>query len=87
MNTTKGTVGVLNLGPFIQVFNTVNESVKLVAKHIEFTEKTPQMSGTLALLELAKVAEKEKWAGPVDFATNHDKYFLKVWDIKKQSKK
>lgn len=87
MNSTMGTVGVWDLGPFVQVFNTVNEGFKLVAKHIEFTEQTPQISGTIALLELAKKAEKEKWAASTDLGTNHDKYFSEAWNEQQQSKK
>lgn len=34
-----------------------------------------EIPGTLALLDLAKLAEKQGWSGPVDLSTNHDKYF------------
>lgn len=48
------------------------------------TENQPQ--GTLALLKLAELAEKNNWAGPEDLAENHNKYFAEAWEATKGKK-
>lgn len=51
-------------------------------------EKEFKPTGTLALLKIAEMAEKNKWSGPKDLAKNHNKYFVKAWEsLKNKSSK
>ena len=87
MNPTNtiGTAGIWGFDPIFKVFNTLNEGAKFLTTHIEFVDRTAQISGTIALLELAKVAEKKKWKGSADLAANHDKYFYEAWKAENQT--
>lgn len=88
MNTAIDTVGTWGFDPVFKVFNAVNQGVvKFVATPVKFIEATPKINGTIALLELAKMAEEKKWEGPSDLATNHDKYFYEAWKAEKQTSK
>jgi len=50
---------------------------------VKFSEETPKIGGTLALLDLINLAEKKQWKGPKDLATNHNKYFIET--LKKEA--
>jgi len=41
-------------------------------------DEEKNISGTLALLKLAKLAEERQWKGSPDLGTNHNAYFLKA---------
>lgn len=77
-----------------QWFTTITHGIKnhvvrsyisdyiITAKPIE-----QQVDGTIALINLAELAEKNKWRGAADLALNHDKYFLESWGKEKTGKR
>lgn len=54
---------------------------------VTIKDEGPKIEGTLALLNLANLAEKKQWKGPKDLAINHDKYFIEAWEEETVSKK
>lgn len=70
-------------------FSPTTNWEKVFAAKDMFTIKDegPKIEGTLALLNLANLAEKKQWKGPKDLAINHDKYFIEAWEEETVSKK
>ena len=50
----------------------------LIRTGLKIREKRKSGRGASKLLELAKLAEKEKWTGPADLSSDHDKYFARI---------
>lgn len=66
----------------------INKELKLSEKDVvTIKDEGPKIEGTLALLNLANLAEKKQWKGPKDLAINHDKYFIEAWEEETVSKK
>lgn len=51
---------------------------ELVEKGLKGKEKEATGKGVKGLLELAWMAEKNRWKGPHDLAGKHDEYFTKA---------
>lgn len=84
------TAGTQQQAPIYGFFTLLKQDVKnfLVSSTIiTIKNKEPKIGGTLALLDFANLAEKNKWKGPVDLAANHDKYFFDAWKEEVADKK
>lgn len=88
------TAGTQQQEPIYRLFTLLKQDVKnfLVSTYISpyvvtTRDETGQVGGTLALLDLANLAEKNQWKGPSDLAINHDKYFIEAWEEEVASKK
>ncbi len=84
------TAGTQQQAPIYGFFTLLKQDVKnfLVSSSIvTIKDETSKIGGTLALLDLANLAEKNKWKGPTDLAVNHDKYFVEAWEEKIAARK
>jgi REP element-mobilizing transposase RayT len=80
MNQTAGTAGIQTDHIHITYRTTPKYSnATIVQRSIEYTEDKPQGIHARVLLELAKIAKNSKWEGPIDLASNHDKYFMESY--------
>lgn len=84
------TAGTQQQAPIYGFFTLLKQDVKnfLVSSSIvTIKDEAPKIGGTLALLDFANLAEKNKWKGPTDLAANHDKYFFEAWKEELADKK
>ena len=86
--------GVQQQEPIQSLFTMITQDIKnflvrsYISDYIITTQaKEQQVGGTLALIDFANLAEKNKWKGPIDLATNHDKYFFEAWKEEVADKK
>ena len=92
MNATGAmtTAGTQQQAPIYGIFTLLKQDFKnyLVSSYvITIKDDEPRIGGTLALLDLANLAEKRQWKGPTDLAANHDKYFFEAWKEEVADKK
>ena len=57
---------------------TITQTLRELVKEGLQRKRKTKKNGMQALLELAKMAEKEHWSGPKDLSTNHDKYLAEI---------
>lgn len=83
------TAGTQQQEPLYGFFPLLKQEVRnfLVNLTVTIEDEKPKIGGTLALLDLANLAEKNQWKGPADLALNHDRYFFEAWEEKVTSKK
>ena len=84
------TAGTQQQAPIYGFFTLLKQDIKnfLVSSSVvTIKDDKPKIGGTLALLDLANLAEKRQWKGPADLATNHDKYFFEAWKKEVADKK
>lgn len=84
------TAGTQKQEPIYRLFTLLKQDFKnfLVSSYIvTIKDEEPKIGGTLALLDLANLAEKNNWKGSTDLAINHDKYFFEAWNKEEMSKK
>ena len=43
-------------------------------------------NGAQILLALAEKAERDGWSGPADLSTNHNSYFVQIWNEQEATK-
>ncbi len=92
MHATGGitTAGTQQQEPIYKFFTLLKQDVKnfLVSSSIvTIKSEEAKISGTLALLDFANLAKKNKWKGPTDLAVNHDTYFFEAWNEERADKK